>query len=83
LLHPISAQWKTWEDEESIGGAPTGSLIPGVLSQIADLRKPEKRIHWAGTELARESIGYMDGAVESGIRVASEVSSRLRGEILE
>ena len=54
-----------------------------MLTQIEDLRKPEDRIHWAGTELARESMGYMDGAVESGKRVAVEVASRLKGEKME
>jgi len=45
-------------------------LAPGVLSQISDLRKPDGLIHWAGTELATVSIGYMDGAIESGKRAA-------------
>jgi len=33
------------------------------------------RIHWAGTETADLSNGYMDGAVRSGQRVAAEVAS--------
>jgi monoamine oxidase len=47
-----------------------------VLTQITDLRKPEGRIHWAGTELATVSTGFMDGAIESGKRVAKEILSR-------
>jgi hypothetical protein len=47
------------------------------LSQIEDLRKPEGRIHWAGTEMATVSTGFMDGAIESGKRAASEVINRL------
>lgn len=65
--------WKAWEEEESIGGGPTGVFPPGVLSQIDDLRKPEGAIHWAGTELATVSMGYMDGAIESGVRAAKEI----------
>jgi monoamine oxidase len=34
-------------------------------------------IHWAGTETATEWNGYMDGAVQSGERAASEVLAKL------
>ena len=30
-------------------------------------------IHWAGTETASQWAGYMDGAVDSGLRAADEV----------
>ena len=40
MLDPITVRWKAWEDEESIGGGPTGIFCPGVLSKISDLRKP-------------------------------------------
>jgi monoamine oxidase len=35
------------------------------------------RIHWAGTETALEWIGYMEGALSSGLRAAEEVVARL------
>lgn len=73
MMEPIKVQWKPWEDEPSIGGGPTGIFGPGVLTQVENLRKPEGVIHWAGTELATVSTGYMDGAIESGIRAAKEV----------
>jgi monoamine oxidase len=63
MLDPIKVQWKAWEDEQSIGGGPTGVFGPCVLSQVDDLRRPEGLIHWAGTELATVSTGYMDGAI--------------------
>ena len=50
---------------------------PGVLSQIDDMRRREGRIHWAGTEMAIVSQGFMDGAIESGKRVSEEVTDRL------
>ncbi len=34
-------------------------------------------IHWAGTETATRWMGYMDGALESGERVAREVLDAL------
>lgn len=52
-------------------------LPPGVLSMMDDMRAPEGRVHWAGTEMATVSTGFMDGAIESGKRVAKEISSRM------
>jgi monoamine oxidase len=37
------------------------------------LRQPVGRIHWAGTETAERWMGYVDSAIESGIRAAVEV----------
>ena len=41
------------------------------------LRDPAGRIHWAGTETATEWTGFMEGAIEAGERVASEVLARI------
>lgn len=74
---------KIWRDEESLGGAPTCHVPPGVLSRINNLREPEGRIHWAGTETALVSQGYMDGAIESGIRVSKELLERFNKDLPE
>jgi len=67
-----------WGAEPWSRGCPVGGLPPGVLTHsFAHLRKPEGRIHWAGTEAATEWIGYMEGAIQSGERAADEVLRRL------
>ncbi len=67
-----------WGAEPWSRGCPVGGLPPGVLTHsFANLRKPEGRIHWAGTEAATEWIGYMEGAIQSGERAADEVLRRL------
>jgi len=67
-----------WGAEPWSRGCPVGGLPPGVLSNsFAHLRKPEGRIHWAGTESATEWMGYMEGAIQSGERAADEVLRRL------
>ena len=67
-----------WGAELWSRGCPVGGLPPGVLTHsFAHLRKPEGRIHWAGTESATEWIGYMEGAIQSGERAADEVLRRL------
>jgi monoamine oxidase len=53
-------------------------MPPGVWSDFgAALRQPVGRLHWAGTETAEVFNGYMDGAVRSGERAASEVARQL------
>ncbi|MCA9693873.1 MAG: FAD-dependent oxidoreductase [Nannocystaceae bacterium] len=55
-------------------GCPTGVMPPGVLTKYgAALRRPIGRIHWAGSESATEWCGYMNGAMQSGVRAVSEI----------
>lgn len=65
---------RDWQAEQWTRGCYGGHAPPGVLTQYGlALRRPVGRIHWAGTETAQRWNGYMDGAVESGERVAAEV----------
>jgi len=62
-----------WRGDHRWGG-PSVVFPPGVLSRVGNaLWEPTPRLSWAGTESARVWGGYMDGAVESGIRAAREV----------
>jgi len=63
-----------WASEPWSDGAPIATFPPGTLSTFGPaLRAPIGRLHWAGTETARESTGFMEGALESGQRVAEEI----------
>jgi monoamine oxidase len=74
---PIGYEEKDWFADEWVRGY-VGGMGPGVLTQYGEaLRDPCGRIHWAGSEAATEWAGYMEGAIESGARAASEVSMRL------
>ncbi len=67
-----------WDREVYTGGCPVGVMPPGVMTEYGPaLRGPVGRIHWAGTETATRWNGYMDGAVRSGERAASEVLAAL------
>lgn len=56
------------------GGCYTGVMAPGILTTFGQfLAVPEGRIFFAGTETATQWYGYMEGAIESGERAASEV----------
>jgi monoamine oxidase len=69
---------QVWQHEIYTGGCPVGVMPPGLLTEYGSvLRAPQGRIHWAGTETATVWSGYMDGAVQSGQRAASEVLAEL------
>lgn len=63
-----------WVVDEWAHGGYAAHMPPGVMTAYGDtLREPSGRIHWAGTETATESVGYFEGALQSGARAASEV----------
>jgi monoamine oxidase len=75
---PIQYIDQVWDREEWTGGCPVGQTPPGVLLEYGPaLRAPIGRIHWAGTETATIWLGYMDGGVQAGQRVAEEVLAAL------
>lgn len=71
----------SWSSEEDSRGCYAGYLPPGVWPDYGDqLRAPVGRVHRAGTETATEWNGYLDGAVRSGHRVASEILGSGNGQ---
>ena len=67
-----------WSSEEWTRGCYGAHFPPGVWTEYGPvLRKPIQRIHWAGTETSPVWNGYMEGAVRSGERAATEVVASL------
>ena len=69
-----------WNLTEPVGG--TSNIVqymaPGTLTSLGpSWRKAIGRLHWAGSDTAVRWMGYIDGAVESGQRVAREVAAAL------
>ena len=53
-------------------------LRPGQLTRrIAEIQRPERLVHFAGSDYAKGWAGYFDGAIESAITVARTVRSCL------
>jgi monoamine oxidase len=76
--HPTMLIEHNWSEEPWTRGCYEGYLPPGVWTDYGPaLRAPVGRIHWAGTETSEVFMGYMDGAVRSGERAASEVRALL------
>jgi monoamine oxidase len=77
-LRPVEYIEKDWTAEEYSRGCYGGRMGTGVWTRYAQaLREPVGRIHWAGSETSDVWNGYMDGAVRSGERAATEVLTAL------
>jgi monoamine oxidase len=71
---PTAVEDLEWATEQWSGGGMMAHFPTGVLTQFGPLlRRPEGRIHWAGTETATISHGTIDGAVRSGQRAAADI----------
>ncbi|NNP70013.1 flavin monoamine oxidase family protein [Acinetobacter sp. Ac_5812] len=72
--HPLEYVEQDWLTEAWSQGGYVAHMPPGVMTTYGDcIRQPVDRIHWAGTETATEWSGYLDGALQSGIRAAKEI----------
>jgi len=75
--HPRDYVEMDWSAQEWARGCYSAHFPPGVWTGYGDaLRAPVGRLHWAGTESATTWIGYMEGAVQSGLRAAADVLDR-------
>jgi monoamine oxidase len=78
-LHPLAYAEHDWTLDEWYLGGPVSIMGPGVLSRFGSaLRRPNGRIHWAGTETALRWTGYMDGAIRAGEDAANNVLDGLK-----
>ncbi|KAJ1713492.1 amine oxidase [Aspergillus flavus] len=63
-----------WDLEQFSRGGPAAYAPPGVLTAYGtSLKSPHGRLHFAGTEASSFWVGFMDGAIRSGERVATEI----------
>ncbi|WP_109519443.1 flavin monoamine oxidase family protein [Mycolicibacter heraklionensis] len=78
VLEPVSWHEKSWHLDEYVGGGYVALAQPGTTAGIPPIAcTPIGDIHWAGAETARDHAGYLEGAIESGTRVAREVIEAL------
>ena len=77
---PLDYVEQEWSAEEWSGGGPTSNFGPGGWTECGPaLREPVGRVHWAGTETATVSSGYMEGALQAGERAAADALAALAG----
>lgn len=78
VLDPVGWHEKSWHTDQYAGGGYMALPIAGTLDGLLPWPfEPVGDIHWAGTETASDHAGYIEGAIESGVRVAREVEQTL------
>lgn len=78
VLTPASWHEKSWHLDENVGGGYLAMTLPGAPTEIPFPHAPIGHIHWAGTETANDHPGYLDGAIEAGLRAAAEITASLQ-----
>ncbi|NLU81961.1 FAD-dependent oxidoreductase [Rhodococcus sp. HNM0569] len=80
ILDPVGWHEKSWQLDEYVGGGylalPDATTAAGIFPLPSD--PLAETLYWAGTETAGEHAGYIEGAIESGERVARQVVAGLR-----
>lgn len=77
-LSPVEYADEDWTSEIWSGGCYGAYAAPGIYARYGEwLRRPIGSLLWAGTETSPQWTGYIDGAIRSGERAASEVVSAL------
>lgn len=77
-LHPTDYLEQQWASEQWSLGCPCPYTRPGVLTSSGQhIAESHGNVHFIGAETAVEWKGYMEGALTSGMRGASEVIKAL------
>ncbi|MGH3804114.1 MAG: flavin monoamine oxidase family protein, partial [Pseudonocardiaceae bacterium] len=72
----VAMQAKSWLADEFAQGA-WAVFKPGqITNYMRELQSPEHNVHLIGADLASGWNGFIDGAIESGARVASRLTHR-------
>lgn len=78
VLEPLEWHEKAWHQDEFCGGGYMALPLIGTEEGFLPMpHEPVGKIHWAGTETAQSHPGYIEGAIQSGQRVAKEVEESL------
>ena len=73
----VASYVKLWSEDRFAGGC-FAYAEPGQLSWLLPAaRCPDNRLHFAG-EHTSPTVGWMDGALESGERAAAEITVAIR-----
>lgn len=77
-LHVVEADAHDWVADE-FSKATWALHKPGFLTgALAEMQRPEGRVHLAGADIANGWSGFIDGAIESGMTTAYRIAESLR-----
>ncbi len=74
--HFIAAKFMDWPSEIWTGGSFSFPAPGQVTTHGPLMAKPSGGLHFAGEHTCYKFVGYMEGALDSGARVAQHIASR-------
>lgn len=74
----LAADFHDWNNDKFSNGTWMAYRPGQVMAHSHALQQPHGRIFFANSDLASGWAGWIDGAIESGIRAASQSNDRLR-----
>lgn len=72
----VAGRFMDWPSEIWTGGSYSFPAPGQVTTQGPLLAKPSGGLHFAGEHTCYKFVGYMEGALDSGARVAARIASR-------
>ncbi|MEU9454550.1 NAD(P)/FAD-dependent oxidoreductase [Streptomyces sp. NPDC048277] len=72
----VDVAWHDWTGDP-LSGETWGMQRPGQLTKcLHDLQTPEDHVHLAGSDYATGWAGFIDGAIESGVKAARRITAQ-------
>ena len=69
-----------WNHDPWARGGYSGYMPPGVMNGLGDtVHEPTGNIYWAGDQMTSKFLGYVEGAIESGLKAANDILTHKSG----
>jgi monoamine oxidase len=78
-LEIVETAGHNWVTDEFSQGTWSMFRPDQTVARLSELQQAEGRVYFAGSDVANGWNGFIDGAIESGIRASREVHSQLFG----
>lgn len=82
-LEVLEVTGHNWVDDEFSRSTWPMHYTGYLTKSLAELQRPEGRIHLAGSDFANGWGGFIDGAIESGIKAARAVRTALNAPLAQ
>ena len=74
----VSVKGHDWTADPLAGGTWSVFRPQQLTRYLRELQRPEGRVHFAGSDMASGWNGFIDGAIETGLRVGRQVVHMVR-----
>jgi monoamine oxidase len=77
-LEIVETAGHNWANDEFAQGTWAMFRPSQTVTHLSELQRPEGRVFFAGSDIANGWNGFIDGAIETGIRAGRDIQSQLQ-----